>query len=191
MDKLRRRILPVLLGAAAAWFWGETAMIAAKAYLSRYLIASAWERTLADGGRHKPWPWADTWPVARIEFSDKEGLYILAGGNGAALAFAPGHMSGTALPGTEGAAVVGGHRDTHFAGLKDSRIGDTLRVQNTGGQWRGYRISGIWTADKRQGPLVIRPEENALYLVTCYPFGALAPPGGSGRFIVKAGGNGL
>ena len=185
MNRLSRRILPVFLTAAALWFWGETAMIAAKAYVSRRLIASAWERTLVDGGNHKPWPWADTWPAARIEFSGRDSLYILAGSTGASLAFGPGHVRGTALPGTEGAAVVGGHRDTHFARLKDSRIGDTIRVQNQKGRWSEYRIDALWIADRTQGPLGINPEQNALYLVTCYPFGALAPRG-SRRFVVKS-----
>ena len=39
------------------------------------------------------------------------------------MAFGPGHLSGTPLPGEAGNAVVSGHRDTHFAFLRGLREG--------------------------------------------------------------------
>ena len=41
--------------------------IHAKALLAQVLLERAFAASLATGGAVKPWSWADTWPVARIE----------------------------------------------------------------------------------------------------------------------------
>src|SRR5256884_6616698 len=55
-----------LLVALGAWQLGRGAWIQAKAWLAQSLIAHAWARTLSGERQAKPWPWADTWPVARL-----------------------------------------------------------------------------------------------------------------------------
>ncbi|GGI84258.1 class GN sortase [Shewanella gelidii] len=40
----------------------------AKAHFAQFLIAQAWQQTLEDQQPHKPWPWADTHPVAQLSF---------------------------------------------------------------------------------------------------------------------------
>ena len=60
-----RVAIAVLLVAAGAWQLSDGLWIQAKAWLARGLIAHAWSRTLQGEARAKPWPWADTWPVAR------------------------------------------------------------------------------------------------------------------------------
>ena len=52
----------------------------------------------------------------------------LAGVSGRTLAFGPGHVDGTPLPGDPGNSVLSGHRDTHFAFLRELRSGDILLV---------------------------------------------------------------
>ena len=39
----------------------------AKGWLAVRLVARAWALHLDDGREHRPWPWADFHPVARIE----------------------------------------------------------------------------------------------------------------------------
>src|SRR5437870_11780628 len=51
-----------------------------------------------------------------------------------ALAFGPGLVSGTAVPGAPGVAVVTGHRDTHFRFLQHLKSGDEIVVETRGGQ---------------------------------------------------------
>ena len=41
--------------------------IHAKAFLAQYLLNKAFAETIVTGQPVKPWSWADTWPVARIE----------------------------------------------------------------------------------------------------------------------------
>ena len=67
----------------------------------------------------KPWPWADTWPQARITVKRIGASAIaLAGSSGQALAFGPGHVERTADAGERGVAVYAAHRDTHFRFLR-------------------------------------------------------------------------
>ena len=61
-----KRLLVALLIALGGWQFGHGAWIQAKAWLAQVLIAQAWQRVLAGEVHAKPWPWADTWPVARL-----------------------------------------------------------------------------------------------------------------------------
>ena len=87
--------------------------------------------------RVKPWPWADTHPVARLIVpAHRVELLVLAGANGRTLAWGPGHVEGTAAPGDAGNAVVTAHRDTHFAFLRDLVPGDRIVVETPAGTIR-------------------------------------------------------
>lgn len=175
------------LGAGATGL-GSAALIRAKAVLAPILIERAWAATLAGETRVRPWPWADTWPVARLEVPEL-GLtrFVLAGASGRTLAFGPAALGGAAAPGTAGHAVLTGHRDTHFAFLKDLAPGMTLRIQRPDGAWRRYRVAGQRVIDSRNAVLVPDPGRPALSLVTCWPFDAIAP-GGPLRYVVFADG---
>ncbi len=168
--------------------FGQAAWIHAKAQLAQVLIEAAWEQTLAQhGSPHKPWRWADTWPVARLQWQANgktEDLYVLAGGTGNALAFGPGHLVETAPIG-EGASVVAGHRDTHFAFLRHVQPGNELALQNAHGEWLVYTVANTKVSDSTLGPLLLDPTSDSLTLVTCYPFDALLA-GGPLRYEVTA-----
>jgi sortase A len=69
---------------------GQGGYIYLKAQLAQLLIERAWQRALAGEAAPKPWPWADTWPVARLEApAQGVSLFVLAGSSGRTLAFAP------------------------------------------------------------------------------------------------------
>jgi sortase A len=144
--------------------------------------------TLASGEPARPWPWADTWPVARLRFPTlKRDLPVLAGASGATLAFGPGHLDGTAAPGALGHSVIAGHRDTSFTFLGSLRQGDPVAVQRQDGSWRDYRVTGTAIADARlpwQGPAQAKGIA-ALTLVTCWPLDSIVP-GGPLRYLVFA-----
>jgi sortase A len=115
---------------------------------------------------------------------NKERL-ILEGASGRTLAFAPGHLTGSALPGTSGNAVVAGHRDTHFAFLRDLENGDLLVVGTPDGREHKYRVESYGIVHENQTEVLEPSGDGALTLVTCYPFDAIVP-GGPLRFVVKA-----
>jgi sortase A len=176
----------VLFAGVAGWELGQGIWIHAKARLAQHLLQYAWARTLA-GERHvKPWPWADTWPVARLTVpAHGVDLIVLAGASGRTLAFGPGHAAGSAVPGTSGTAIVTGHRDTHFAFLARLRTGDTLVTQVPGRPPVFYRVTATAVVDSRTAAVASADGISALVLLTCYPFDAVMA-GGPLRYVVTA-----
>lgn len=165
----------------------DGAWIHAKATLAQLLIANAWNEVReGQGSVSKPWPWADTWPVARIQYrgDTPRDLYVLAGAQGNSLAFGPGHLFGSALPGETGVSIVGGHRDTHFAFLQHADIGDALIVTPANGDAKRYVITDKAIANSLTDPLLAMPYSSQLMLVTCYPFDAVQS--GPLRYVVTA-----
>lgn len=185
----RRRIalgLVVALALGGALLAGGGAWLYMKAAAGQWLLERAWARSAGDGTPVKPWPWADTHPIARL-IAPAQGVdeIVLAGASGRTLAWGPGHYDGSALPGTEGNAVLSAHRDTHFRFLQRLVPGDTLSIETRGGARRHYRVRDVAVVDVR----VLRiPRDTAvptLTLVTCYPFDAVVP-GGPLRYVVVA-----
>ena len=163
------------------------ALIQAKAWLAPVLIERAWQRTLASGGQpSRPWPWADTWPVARLRAPTRHvDRLVLSGDFGNALAFGPGHTAASASLGSSGLAVIGGHRDTHFAFLRHLVRAEPLQLQLPDGRWREYRVAASRIADAEREKLRVGSGVEQLALVTCYPFDSLRP-GGPLRYVVEA-----
>jgi sortase A len=156
-----------------------------KAVAAQHLLLRAWSETVAEGVPVKPWPWADTWPVARLQVERLEvDCIILEGDSGEVLAFGPGHLSQSAKPAAAGNCALVGHRDTDFSFLEDLEKGDILILQNREGEKRSYQVVSTFIKDYRELLL----EETVtpwLTLITCYPFRAVNP-GGDKRFVVFA-----
>lgn len=189
IDAKRLTWRTLLIGAlllAGVWQTGEAAYIHLKAQLAQQLLRTAWEKTRAGEKEVKPWPWADTWPVARLRVpSQGVDLYVLAGASGRTLAFGPGHLSGTPLPGQTGNSVLSAHRDTHFDFVKKLAAGNELIVENPDGKITSYRISTMLVVDKHETWVTRNAEDSRLTLITCYPFDAIIP-GGPLRYVVTA-----
>jgi len=165
---------------------GNAAYIHAKALLAQALLHRAWLTTQATGAPAKPWPWADTTPVARLIAPAQDvDLLVLSGATGRTLAFGPGHHDGSAVPGQSGNAVLSAHRDTHFRFLERLAVGDALIVEMPAGQRFHYRVRETLVADQRDLKLPRLPPEPTLTLVTCFPFDAV-DPGGPLRYVVVA-----
>ena len=178
--------LIVLLGCAGLACFGRGLYIFAKAELAQVLLHSAWSRTQATGAPAKPWPWADTHPMARlIAPAQNADLLVLSGASGRTLAFGPGHLDGSANPGDPGNSVLVGHRDTHFRFLQRVAAGDTWVVEGRDGARRHFRVRRIYVADFRALTLPRDTPVPTLTLVTCFPFDAINP-GGPLRYVVVA-----
>ena len=178
----------VVAALLALGFWnlGQGAYIPAKAWLAQELMQRAWLRVTAGEDRAAPWPWADTWPVARLTVKSHDvDLIVLSGGSGRTLAFGPGHLGASALPGETGNAIIAGHRDTHFAFLRDLAPGELIGVETIGGQGHLYEVVSVDVVDSRRGSLVLDTRLSMLSLVTCYPFDELEA-GGPLRYVVTA-----
>lgn len=181
-----RRWLVACLLCLGFWQFGQGAYIPAKAWMAQELMQRAWQRGAAGVARPVPWPWADTWPVARLSARSGEiELIVLAGSSGRTLAFGPGHLGASAMPGEPGNTVIAGHRDTHFSFLRDVEISDSLVLETLAGVRHLYKVIGIDVVDARRGSLLLDTDEPYLSLVTCYPFDA-REPGGPLRYVVTA-----
>lgn len=170
----------------SVWELSSGFYIYAKAQVGQWLIAEAWEQSLGQPGPLKPWSWADTFPVGRLvvpELGIDE--YVLAGANGRTLAFGPGHYDESVYPGELGNAVLAGHRDTHFAFLKDLQPGHGLEVQDRTGTWHQFEVDHTAIMNEKEERLVLDGKNSALVLVTCYPFHSIVP-GGPWRYVVVA-----
>ncbi|MCW3172425.1 class GN sortase [Shewanella subflava] len=163
----------------------------AKAHFAQYLIERAFNQTLADNKPHKPWSWADTYPVAKMRFmsaklqSAKHDLYILAGMSGRTLAFGPGLFLGGADVGEQGNTIIAGHRDSHFLRLKYIQLGDVIELQNTQGHLSQYKVTDLRVVHESQVEEMATTEDSRLTLITCYPFDSLLAEADL-RYIVEA-----
>lgn len=161
------------------------AWIPVKAWLSQVLLEHAWRLSKLENTRQKPWPWADTWPVARLVSEQwQQSQIVLHGGHGESLAFGPGQVSGGDEDG--GPTVIGGHRDTHFQWLKKLQPGHQLLMQSLSGDWQHYEVLATRVVDSRKENIALHDySENTLLLVTCYPFDGVSSSGPL-RFVVEA-----
>lgn len=174
------------IAVAGAWLVGDGLAIHAKAQLAQFLLERAWQREQATGEAARPWPWADTHVIARLRApAQRAALLVLAGASGRTLAFGPGHLDGSALPGEAGNAIVTAHRDTHFRFLRAVAAGDELVVERRDGSVRRFRIDTTYIADQRTLRLPRDTDAPTLTLVTCYPFDAVVA-GGPLRYVVVA-----
>lgn len=167
----------IVLIATAAW-------IPAKAWLAQRLLEHSWSQTLADGQRHKPWPWADHWPIARLRFIGHQRSYVvLQGDSGAVLAFAPGHNPKSGLGDDPRSIIISGHRDTSFEVLQTLQPGDIIELTTATGR-RHFKVDQTRVINENSDALWITHDAR-LYLVTCWPFDAIIP-GGPLRYVVEA-----
>jgi sortase A len=182
---MTRRAAALAIAISGLIMFGQGAWIHAKALLAQFLLERAFDETLASGYDTKPWSWADTWPVARIEVKRLHaGAIVLAGSSGQALAFGPGHVEFTPDAGERGVAVYSAHRDTHFSFLKDIALGDDIAVTRRDGHVFHYQVTA--TSVVRFDASGIDPWSRGYHLVlsTCWPLDAITP--GPLRYVVEA-----
>jgi sortase A len=187
--RLSRRSLLNLLSALclglSIFLFGQSAWIFAKAQLAQVLLERAFSQSIASGQPVKAWGWADTWPVARLEIQRiQASAIILHGGSGEALAFGPALLNETSRIGERGTAVISAHRDTHFAFLKDVRVGDRISITRDDGLVFTYKVTGTSIVDWNRSGIDRHASGFNLVLATCYPFGAITR--GPLRYLVHA-----
>jgi sortase A len=175
-------LFPLLVGLLCL---GNGFWIHGKAFVAQMLLQRAWEQSLGRGESIKPWPWADTWPVARL-YAEKydQDFIVLAGQSGQALAFGPGMLATGSKPGQVGSCVLAAHRDTHFSFLRRVQQGDILRLEDRQGRQWQYRVNNMLIRPATELYLA-HQESQSLVLVTCYPFQGLEVDARQ-RFVVVA-----
>lgn len=182
-SRMTRSAAAFLLGLAGLVLFGQGAYVHAKALVAQVLLKRAFSETLVANRNVKPWPWADTWPVARIEIKRLgASTIVLEGSSGQALAFGPGHVELTPEAGERGVAIYSAHRDTHFRFLKDVKIGDEILITRRDGKKFRYRIDGASVVRFDASGIDPLTGGYEVVLSTCWPLEAVTP--GPMRYVV-------
>ena len=184
------RIITALLLLLGASLTGRAAYLHAKAELAGILIRRAWNETIQSGSNQPPWPWADTHPIAclqipRLHYDE----IVLEGATPRTLAFGPARLQSGAELGEPGNLLLAGHRTSWFRPLQAIATGDRIQLE-----WydmrarqlhsRTYRVVLIQVVAPKATALLQPTSDDALTLITCYPFGS--NPTSPQRFLVRA-----
>jgi sortase A len=183
------RIFTTLILIGGVCLTGRAAYLHAKAELAGILIQRAWEKTLRTGESSPPWPWADTYPIARLQIP-RLGYdeMVLEGATPRTLAFGPARLLSGAGLGEPGNLLLAGHRTSWFRPLQGIAAGDTIQLQwldsHRSSRETTYKVGVIRIVDPQDVTLLAPTSEDALTLITCYPFGR--SPYSPQRFMVRA-----
>ena len=184
------RWIAVLLVIVGGGLCTRALYLHAKAELAGVLIRRAWKESLQSGQPHKPWPWADTHPVARLQIP-RLGYdeIVLEGATPRTLAFGPAHMLSGAGFGEPGNLLLAGHRTSWFRSLEGIRDGDIVLLDSYDARRHALRhqtyvVSMTRVIDPHDTTLLAPTTGDELTLITCYPFGAR--PTSPQRFVVRA-----
>ena len=163
---IKKHAVSLVLIAVLTYSCGNSLRIATKAMLAQWLIAHSWQQ----GQASKPWPWADTYPIAKLDYPKSDtSHYVLAGTDGASLAFGPGWQPASAPIGL-GTSLIAGHNDTHFRFLKDVQHHDEFVITTLDGSEHRYSVVATQIVNTNNHELMVDISQDRLLLTTCYPF---------------------
>jgi len=184
------RFFVALTLVAGACLTSRALYLHAKAELAGVLIRRAWQETARSGEFRPPWPWADTHPVARLRIP-RLGYdeIVLEGATPRTLTFGPSRLLSGAGLGEPGNLELAGHRTSWFEPLHGVALGDTIEVEWYDARHgrlrqRTYIVNVIRVVAPEDVSLLAPTSDDALTLVTCYPFGR--GPRSPQRYIVRA-----
>lgn len=172
-------ILGSLLCLNASW-------LPIKAWLSQQLISYSWHQTVSLNQKIKPWPWADTYPIAELSFQRlNKQIVVLNGGDPTTLAFSAGTIAPFNQTKGSHPFVVAGHRDSHFSFLDEVFMHDIISLSDKHGQSQLYQVEAIDIVDAATGELPVLADNSQLVLITCYPF-SNASSNSNERYVITA-----
>jgi len=184
------RLLCILALVIGAGLTARAAYMHAKAELAGILIRRAWQQSVETGRTRAPWPWADTHPIARLEIP-RIGYdeIVLEGATPRTLAFGPARMMSGARMGEPGNLVLAGHRTSWFRRLEAIHEGDNIELEwydrrDRELRQRRYVVESIRVVDPQEMEALAPTTDDALTLLTCYPFGS--SPTSPQRYVVRA-----
>lgn len=164
-----------------------------KGWLSEQLISYSWHQTIDLKQKTKPWPWADTYPIAELSFERlNKRVVVLNGGDPTTLAFSAGAIAPFNQARSAQPFVVAGHRDSHFSFLDEVVMNDIISLADKHGQSQLYQVEAIDIVDASTGELPILADDSQLILITCYPFtntrniGNAADSDSNERYVITA-----
>lgn len=108
---------------------------------------------------------------------------VVEGTDRRSLNLGPGHLTGSAFPGTPGNSVLTAHRDSFFRHIVELTNGDQVMVQRNGKSYT-YEVVGKQVVKPTETEAIQPTKDNRLTLITCYPTHYIGPA--PYRLIVNA-----
>jgi LPXTG-site transpeptidase (sortase) family protein len=99
---------------------------------------------------------------------------VMEGTSSHSLLLGPGHMTGSAIPGMVGNAVIAGHRDTFFRHIHRLKNGDDVYILRSGKQFH-YVVVRRKIVQPNDLSVLRSSTNGQLTLITCYPPHAIGP----------------
>ena len=160
----------LLITLIAISFFAQGIYLQGKAIVAQRLLSFAWASYLEDGERHKPWPWADGGPIARLTIAGQAPLMVLKGASADHLAFAPAWMVASSSFGQAGNSVIAAHNDTHFKRLEDVQLNSFLTLTIYPNAQFNYQVVDTKIVNEKALSVLDVTDQEILTLITCYPF---------------------
>lgn len=156
-----------------------------KAFIAERLIKHSWQQSIKQQIEIKPWPWADTFAIAELNFQRlNQHIIVLNGGDPTTLAFSVGAVPPFNQIHSHQPIVIAGHKDTHFTFLKEVMMQDVISLTDKYGQGQLYIVEAVDIIDVTNGSLPIVADDKALILITCYPFSGAS--NSNERYVITA-----
>ena len=139
-------------------------------WISKGLLYTAWVRTQSSGEHIKPWPWAKTWPLARLSIPDLGVEHIVvAHASEKSVEFTLGHLESSVPPGEVGNSGLLVRREGYYEFLKSLKPNDLLELESLhSGKWL-YRVSAVYVVPKTNTQILASSSNRRLTLISCYP----------------------
>tara|TARA_R110000744_G_scaffold84774_8_gene165960 strand:+ start:3823 stop:4485 length:663 start_codon:yes stop_codon:yes gene_type:complete len=214
LNKIVRKLAALTLIIVGGFLFIHASWLPTKAWLSQQLINHSWQQSMA-AQKHlheqqknhaqsnlsvhnldshslqkqiaiKPWPWADTFPIAELVFKRLgKSIVVLNGGDPTTLAFSAGAVAPFNQPNITKPFVVAGHRDSHFAFLENVTMRDIISLTDAQGQAQLFQVESIDIVDASAGQLPLLADAASLVLITCYPFAEIGNDSDE-RYVITA-----
>lgn len=214
LTKIARKLAASALVIVGGLLCIQASWLPTKAWLSQQLINHSWQQSMTaqkhlqeqqqkhgqdNTSSHKlnshklnqqvtikPWPWADTFPIAELAFSrlDKN-IVVLNGGDPTTLAFSAGAVAPFNQTNVAKPFVVAGHNDSHFSFLQDIMMKDFIALTDVNGRKQLYQVESIDIVDASAGYLSLPTDAANLILITCYPFKSINNQSNE-RYVITA-----
>lgn len=183
---VRKKILTVLI--VSSLITGTT-MVAHSGYfyarglVAQVLLENAWKKSKWSGQFVKPLGMEMSCPVAKLTIHSIDlSRVVLNNASHESLALGPAHLPQSAMPGTKGNITIAGHRDSFFRDLKRVKSGDVIELESLKSV-QYFKVTKIEIADPRDTHWAENTDDNAITLITCYPFDYVGPA--PQRYVVR------
>ena len=162
-------VFSFVIALSSVWQFANNSLISVQNIINQGLLHTAWVRTQSSGHQVKPWPWAETVPIARLSIPSLNAKHVvLAYADHKLPTVAITHANSSIPPGELGNSILNVSQEGYQSFLRHLKPGDVLLLESVhSGLWR-YRVSTIYVVEKTNTVLIEPSLNRRLTLVSCH-----------------------